>query len=162
HCGEFEELKAWVLAKLFWNPQLKAEALIDQFLNGYYGKAAPSIRAYIDLLHNSAEPTGYFLKIDDELGATYLTLDFLAKSQELMQAAVDAVADDATLKRRVECVQLGPRYTIVALWPALKREAALSGVAWPFKQTRDELIAEIRRVYLENKIEAMFEDWSGD
>jgi hypothetical protein len=162
HCGEFEEMKAWVLAKLLWNPQLKADALIDQFLNGYYGKAAPSIRAYIDLLHNTAEPTGYYLKIDDELGAPYLTLDFLSKAEELMQAAVDAVADDATLKRRAECVQLGPRYAIAVLWPALKREAASRGVPWPFKLTRDELIAEIRRVCLENKIEAMFEDWSGD
>jgi hypothetical protein len=162
HCGEFEELKAWVLARLLWNPQLKADELIDQFLRGYYDKAAPALRAYIDLLHKTAEPTGYFLKIDDELCAPYLTLELLAQSEELLQTALKSVGDDALLKRRVECVQLGPRYTIVSLWPALKREAVLRGASWPFKQTRDELIKEIHRVYTENKIEALFEDWSGD
>src|SRR5262249_14649218 len=66
------------------------------------------------------------------------------------------------LKRRVECVQLAPRYSVATLWPILKRDAAMHGTSWPFKQTRDELIAEIRRVYVDNKIEALFEDWSGD
>ncbi len=162
HCGEFAELKAWVLAKLLWNPQLKADALIDQFLRGYYGDAAPSVRACIDLLHNTAEPTGYYLKMDDEMTAPYLTVELLGKSEALLQAALKAVDGDPVLKRRVECVQLGARYAAVVLWLQLQRDAALRGADWPFSRTRDELIAEIRRVYTDNKIEAMFEDWSGD
>ena len=39
-CG-FAELKAWLLLKWMWNPELPAEPLIADFFNGYYGKGAP-------------------------------------------------------------------------------------------------------------------------
>ena len=47
HAG-FAELKGWLLAKWMWNPDLPAEPLIADFFNGYYGKAAPIVRAVFD------------------------------------------------------------------------------------------------------------------
>jgi alpha-glucuronidase len=47
---EFAELRCYVLAKLAWDPGIDVEALIDEFLAGFYGDAAPHLRAYIDLL----------------------------------------------------------------------------------------------------------------
>ena len=44
--AEFAELRAWVLAKLLWNPDQNVEALYDDFFPGYYGKAAPLVRQY--------------------------------------------------------------------------------------------------------------------
>ena len=49
--AEFAELKAWLLAKWLWNPDLPQETLMSDFLNGYYGKASPFVRRYIDALH---------------------------------------------------------------------------------------------------------------
>lgn len=37
-------LKSWIFAKRLWNPQWKLEELLDDFIDGYYGKAAPPIR----------------------------------------------------------------------------------------------------------------------
>ena len=50
HAG-FAELKGWLLAKWMWNPDLPAEPLIADFFNGYYGKAAPIVRAVFDEAH---------------------------------------------------------------------------------------------------------------
>ncbi|MGN0846589.1 MAG: DUF4838 domain-containing protein [Kiritimatiellia bacterium] len=49
--GDFAELKAWLLAKWMWNPDLPIEPLLQDFFNGYYGKGAPFVRAYFDELH---------------------------------------------------------------------------------------------------------------
>jgi hypothetical protein len=40
HGSEMAELRAWVLARLMWNPRQDDRALIKEFLEGYYGKAA--------------------------------------------------------------------------------------------------------------------------
>jgi len=48
--GDFAELKAWLIAKLSWNPDQPLEPLLDDFFNGYYGKAAKYVRADYDAL----------------------------------------------------------------------------------------------------------------
>jgi hypothetical protein len=35
--GEFAELRVYVIAKLLWNPEQNMKAVIDDFLQGYYG-----------------------------------------------------------------------------------------------------------------------------
>lgn len=47
HAG-FAELKAWLLAKWLWNPDLPQEPLLDDFFTGYYGKGAPYVRRVFD------------------------------------------------------------------------------------------------------------------
>jgi len=49
--GEFGELRAYLLAKLMWNPMMSEKeyfAHMDEFLEGYYGDGWRYIRAYID------------------------------------------------------------------------------------------------------------------
>ncbi len=48
---EFCELKSYLLAKLLWDPAVNAGAIIREFQEAYYGKAAPSIREYLELTH---------------------------------------------------------------------------------------------------------------
>ncbi len=50
--GEFGELRAYLLAKLLWNPDMTEAAYnahMNDFLCGYFGRGWPSIRNYIDL-----------------------------------------------------------------------------------------------------------------
>lgn len=44
---EFSELKSYLIAKLLWNPNADAKAIIEEFTDGYYGPAAKWIREYI-------------------------------------------------------------------------------------------------------------------
>ena len=49
--GSFADLRTWVLNKLLWNPEQDIMALVDDFIGGYYGAAAPYVREYFDLCH---------------------------------------------------------------------------------------------------------------
>ena len=129
--GEFAELKAWMLAKLLWDPSRETEALIDEFVAGYYGDAAPFIRRYITRLHDDAEATDHYLRISGNLGAPYLTLDLMAEAEELFDSAEAAVADDPEVLQRVQVARLPVHYVWAMHWYKFEREAAMRGIEWP-------------------------------
>ena len=49
--GDFAELKAWLMSKWMWNPDQPGKPLLDRFLRGYYGAAAPYVREHLKRLH---------------------------------------------------------------------------------------------------------------
>ena len=51
------ELKTYVLSKLFWDPSLNDTALVHDFINGYYGPAAGSVREYMEAFVETAAPS---------------------------------------------------------------------------------------------------------
>ena len=59
--AEMAELRAWVLAKLLWDPSRDGEALTNEFIEGYYGPAAPHIKAYLKVTHDAVEQSGDWL-----------------------------------------------------------------------------------------------------
>lgn len=88
--GEFAELKAWLTAKWLWNPDLEADPLIDRFMKGYYGAAAPFVREYFDMLE-AARPRRLGIA-DDEV--PWLDDESLVKATALWAKALAAVKDD--------------------------------------------------------------------
>ena len=89
--GEFAELKGYLTAKWLWNPDLPAEPLIDRFMRGYYGAAAPYVREYFDMLHSLDIP---HLAISADTDVYWLTDDFLARATRIWSKAQSAVRDD--------------------------------------------------------------------
>ncbi len=53
--GELVDLGYWLLGKLCWNPDADDRALIDTYLTAAYGKAAPCVRAYLDLIEHARD-----------------------------------------------------------------------------------------------------------
>jgi len=47
----FRELSAWVIARMMGNPYRDCWKTVNDFLEGCYGKAAPSICRYLNLMH---------------------------------------------------------------------------------------------------------------
>src|SRR5207247_1268774 len=77
HGSEMAELRAWLLAQLLWNPHQDDRALIDEFLDGYYGPAAaPHLRRYLDLMHDASR--GYNLTCYSPNAAPHLRFHPLA------------------------------------------------------------------------------------
>ena len=51
--SEMAELRAWVLAKLLWDPGLEEGRLREEFLKGYYGPAAGDMDDYLEGLEQA-------------------------------------------------------------------------------------------------------------
>ena len=108
--GSFADLRTWVLNKLLWNPEQDTMALVDDFIGGYYGAAAPYVKEYFDLCHAQ-------LKDDMVLDIYYVenhpifSEEFLKRANELVDKACQAVENESDeLKYRVDLVRLQMKY----------------------------------------------------
>ncbi len=113
--GEFDELRAYVVAKLLWNPTTDPWAVVDDFLGGYYGKAGPVLRRYINLLQSQVRGKDVHMGIFSPVTVSYITPDFLAQANKLFDEAEKAAADDPGALRRVKHARLSIRYTELML-----------------------------------------------
>lgn len=129
--AEMAELRAWVLAKLLWNPALDGQRLIDEFIDGYYGPAGGSIRSYINIMHDAVEQSGDWLGCFSPHTAKFLSFETLRKGWEQLKAAEQAVANEPELRFRVQCAQLPVMYVFIMRWDEMRAQAAASGAAWP-------------------------------
>ena len=139
HGAEMAELRAWMLAQMLWNPEQDDSALIDTFLDGYYGQSAGRlIRQYLDLLHKAAK--GVFMDCYAGPDSPYLRFETLSRAEQLWQAAEAATANDPDRRWRVRQGELAVRYALLANWDALQRECRDAGAAWPLPSR--EVVAE--------------------
>jgi hypothetical protein len=118
--GEFAELRAYVLARLLWNPEAAVEPIVADFMHGYYGRAGQFVQAYFDLLHGRLTPDTHIhlgLQPDDALFSDA----FVEEAGQLFDQA-EAVADTEALRRRVELARLPVLYLKCKRSPAVARQ----------------------------------------
>ncbi len=109
------ELKTYVLAKKSWNKDLDENMLIDEFLQGYYGKAAPLIKNHLvdlqtQLLSANKRLDIYGNPIDGH--ASYLTpkyLETVVKNLDLAEKA----AESKEIRSRIQKLKLSFYYSIL-------------------------------------------------
>jgi hypothetical protein len=113
--AEFAELRAWVLAKLLWDPDQDIEALYDDFFPGYYGKAAPLVRQYWQELQSFVADPEIMLNIWTGPQAKYYPEGFFERSLELWRQAEALVADDPAISYNVRMGALPVYYSLLQL-----------------------------------------------
>jgi len=144
--SEMAELRAWVLAKLLWNPSLDGQKLIDEFIEGYYGPAAPQMKAYLNVTHDAVEASGDWLGCFSEHTAKFLSFETLGKGWAHLAAAEAAVQNDANLLLRVQVAQLPVMYTFMMRWNEMREKAAAAGSAWPMPESIQDTFARFLEV----------------
>lgn len=111
--GEFAELRSYVMARLLWDVKADARQAMREFIEGVYGRAAPRIAEYLELLHRQVrmppEGRGHHLWIFQNPGAPYLEAAFLERARELLTRAEQDAENDA-VRRRVRKVRLSIDY----------------------------------------------------
>jgi hypothetical protein len=122
-----------------WNPEADQQALIDEFLTGYYGPAAPHLRAYIELISDAGQELGEPIRCFEPETSAWLSLDHLNRATELFDAAERAVADSPTKLDRVRRARLPLMHVWLWRWNGLRRVAKLEGK--PFRGPADPLPA---------------------
>jgi len=117
--GEFAELRAYIINKLLWNPDVNISDVMNDFLTGYYGKASKQIKKYIALLHdNNMEKEGYKLSI---FGSpvmekeSFLSDSLLTVYNKLFNDAEKAVADSPEILDRVKTARLPVYYAMLEI-----------------------------------------------
>ncbi|UCD50816.1 MAG: DUF4838 domain-containing protein [Phycisphaerales bacterium] len=136
--AEMAELRAWVLAKLLWDPNLDGNALIDEFIAGYYGPAAPHIRAYLEVTHDAVAKSRDWLGCFEKFTARYLSFDTLSRGWAHLAKAEEAVQDDPDLHFRVQVAQLPVMYTFMMRWDEMREAGQRAGADWPMPASIQE------------------------
>ncbi len=135
-CGDFCRLKCWVLAHLLWNPSLSETTLVNEFLNGYYGAAAPYISSYLTAVYNAATAAGYPI-YENNTNYNFLTLSVMNQATQLLDSAAAAVAGDPVLSARVQRDSLPLEQAWVLEYPALKQQQVINSL--PFYGPTDQV-----------------------
>jgi len=116
--GEFSDLRTYIIARLLWDPGRDVQEIIRDFTDGYYGKAAPYIREYIQKMHTALLRSGKVLYI---YGYPYDAIDgylsplLIREYSGLFDKAEEAVLDDPELLQRVKTARLPLEYAMLEI-----------------------------------------------
>lgn len=85
-CSALGQLKTYLLGKLLWNPQHDMDAMIRDFVCGYFGAAGEPMLEYVRLWQSAAieEHAGIY----DMPDAAYLTDELLEKAWTCIERAL--------------------------------------------------------------------------
>jgi len=111
--GEMGPLRAYLLAKLLWNPDTDVRRHVEEFLQAYYGKAASRIHDYLEHLHRSVREEGYHAHIFEPPTVPYLSAEIMAEAENILNEA-EALAENETFRFRVQVARLPVWYVKIA------------------------------------------------
>jgi hypothetical protein len=131
------ELKVYLEAHLLWDPSRDPQAVIDEFLTGYYGKAAPALRETLAVLEDRVR--GIRLSWYEGPDAYWLDLATMNRATDLLDQAEAAAAGDSTRLARVRRARLAFDHQWLYGYWGYREQATRSGV--PFRGPADPAAA---------------------
>jgi hypothetical protein len=102
--GDFSELRSYVVSKLLWNVNCNVDSVIQSFLKGYYGEAAPYLYHYMKIQEGALLGSNIGLWIYDTPithKTGMLNPNMIKSYRKLFDEAEKAVASDSILLKRV-------------------------------------------------------------
>jgi hypothetical protein len=106
--GELAELRAYLIAKLLWNPYASVDEIVNDFIHGYYGRSGQYVRQYYDLLMAQVRPDTHINLLMDTDHPIF-TDEFIQKGEVIFDRA-ETVADSEEIRQRVEMARLPLMY----------------------------------------------------
>lgn len=115
-CGGFmDNLKAYMLIKLFWDTKADAKAIVKDFVEGFYGSSAKPVQKYLNLLEKRVENKnihGWCATRDIFDADALMTPEIMAESEKLFDQA-EQMADSPEVLARVKHARLSIDYVKV-------------------------------------------------
>ena len=128
--ADFNELRAYVIGKLLWDPWCDVQKHIREFTDFYYGGAAPYIREYIDALCDRAEKDNIHVGFNDQTDTPLYDKAMLDRLDAILDQAEAAVRGDPLRAFRTGKARLCVR------WVRLKNGAMLENRLDPAETVR--------------------------
>ena len=116
---DLNELRAYLIAKLLWDADCDYDRHMHEFLDYYYGAAAPYIHQYIKTLTDKVERDNIHLGFNDQCDRPHLTEEMLDIYDRIFDQAERAVIGDPIRAMRVARARLSIR------WVRIKNNAML-------------------------------------
>lgn len=157
--SEFSDLRAYLIAKWLWNPDLSRDSLLQDFCRGVYAEAAPYIIAYIKALEQHvAEAPGHnvwIYAVPQVEGETFLRPEHLQAYNALFDKAEAAATLNPRALARVREARLPLLFAELEL--AKIREPSLwvaNGSEWSpnpiFRKKLEQFVAGCRAAGIQN------------
>lgn len=122
--GDFAPLRAYMIAKMLWNPDVDIEKEKNEFIDAYYGPAAPDIKEYIQLLHdNNQSGKGVKMSIFGspvQEKESFLSENLIAGYNRIFDRAEKKVRKHPHYFVRVRSARLPVYYAMLEIAKALK------------------------------------------
>jgi hypothetical protein len=121
--AERDWLRSWVIAKLLWDPSRDERELVQDFIWGYYGEAAPALAEYDALLRKAGADHAETMKapkggIRFGMDDPFLSEAFLDKATTIFDRAADLARTDPDVALRVERARMPIMYVKLYRGPA--------------------------------------------
>jgi hypothetical protein len=104
--GEFSLLRPYYATELMMNCDQDPDVVMYDFLQGYYGAAAPHIYRYIKMLQHKVDEDNIHMHLYTNPGQGYLTDEIVAAGEQLFDKAEEAVAGNEELLERVRVCRM--------------------------------------------------------
>lgn len=147
--GDMCELKAYLMARLAWDPTLNARSVRSEFLAGYYRSAAPAVEEYVAVFEQAFARAGrahhlHLYRTLWENDAAYLTRPVLDKARRTLTRARRDAADDPQVLERLDRAEAGLNYTDLFYYerPA-PREPRGRAIVCPVSPRRARLMTQL-------------------
>ncbi len=160
--NQFYELDCWIYAHLCREPGMDLDMLIDDFLSGYFGQAAPHLRKYLNLVRDNLPKYPYQM----------FDYTFISNAQAYFDKAEESVKDDPERLDRVRTYRISLDTSTLAYRNSIVNSYLRSGGVldnYPFKinKVRDRALSYIENsqypVYQTKKLSGYFtanqEEW---
>ena len=164
----FHVLKAYLNAKLRWDPYVDYNALIDKWFDGYFKTASDTMQAYFDSLRGHIARTqapqyltgDVYYGIEDKTLWPYSTLKGWEKMID--RAYLDAEALKGTpeyeiVRNRILTESIFVRYALIQMYPTSYNQSALLEMKKSFKT--DAMRLNFSRVKEGTPMSSLYSSW---
>ena len=118
---DFNELRAYLIAKLLWDADCDVQKHMEEFTDYYYGAAGVHVRRYINALCDKAERDNIHVGYNDQTDGKLYTPELLNELDSIMDEAENAVQGDALRMWRIGKARLSVR------WVRMKNKSMVDG-----------------------------------
>ena len=108
--GEFSLLRPWYGMKLLWNPDYDAQELLQDFLQGYYGKAWNPVYRYINMLQDEVDKNNIHMHLYTNPAQGYLPDEIIDAGNRLFDEAESLAMSDDNLLEKIRVARMPLHY----------------------------------------------------
>lgn len=157
--SELFELRSYLMAKLLWNPELDAGAVVKNFCDKFYGPASPYVLEYIDEIHSDIiDDKEFFLFLygdPSQAFSSYLNEKAILKYLDFWEEAQESVKGNPEILQRVKFASLSTKFAFLERCKknddprfSLKKNKSSADVKYGF----DEVLNSFESICAENTV----------